>query len=305
MRQLTASFRIIFTYVLLILIVPVSVHANDSKQLQFDLQGDAHYSRYNFTDIKKPYKGTDGWAELKLTLWLDEKRSFSPYLSIIPSFTTEDEFWWQDNIQSGVGFQWYPVLTFRESKQKGFFDNIRLFALYAGRKYYDKPNDAEPEENDLRFGLDYYYDNLFDEKNNASFLDNVGMILWTNAGFRKTNFSNEQYKALLWTGNVKVGGNIKAYESILFPYVLADWCYVPKYQERWWENSFKVGAGIRIYPKTNNTGGFLNDFMKRFHVYIEVLQNADWLGDDPSAEVEETDFRIGLGFSTGGFYGEN
>ena len=43
---------------------------------------------------------------------------------------------------------------------------------------------------------------------------------------------------------------------------------------------------------------------RRFRVYVEVLNVVDWLGVDAPGVVEETDLRIGLAFSTGGFYGE-
>ena len=38
---------------------------------------------------------------------------------------------------------------------------IRLFAIYARRFYYDRPENVETEKTDLQIGMDYYYDNLF------------------------------------------------------------------------------------------------------------------------------------------------
>ena len=48
---------------LLLLTLPALAKAD--KKLQFDAQGDMRYSHYNFTDIKTPYDGADGWMELK------------------------------------------------------------------------------------------------------------------------------------------------------------------------------------------------------------------------------------------------
>ncbi len=57
------------------------------------------------------------------------------------------------------------------------------------------------------------------------------------------------------------------------------------------------------YPKIKKDVGIFKEFLKRFHIYAEVLHNAAWLGDEPGGiGVRETDYRIGLGFSTGGFF---
>ncbi|MDL2124960.1 MAG: hypothetical protein LWX51_18225 [Deltaproteobacteria bacterium] len=304
-----SNFRWILSIVLLsMFILPVIVQADSGQSnLQFDLQGDAHYNRYNFTDIKKPYDGIDGWAELKTTYWIDNNKALSPYLSIIPSFTTESEFWWQRNFQIDVGFQWYPVETFvpkrkvHDKDQYEYLRNIRLFLLSAWREYYDEPKKADPEDTDFQIGMDYYYDNLDNRFDDKSFI----AVVWTNAGFRKTNFSLKNYDAFLWTGNIKIGPRFKPAKTILLPYLVSDWTYVPKYDERWWENFLRVGAGTRWYPwfpKMKDDIGFFEDFLKRFNIYVEVLHNVAWFGDKPNNSVKETDFRIGLSFSTGGFF---
>ena len=176
---------------------------------------------------------------------------------------------------------------------------IRIFALGAWRYYYDKPEAEEPEDMDIQVGGDYYYDNLFAENRLIS-------SIWSNAGFRKTNFSLEDYDAFLWMGNIKIGPGFKPGSSIVLPYGVTEWIFVPKYEERWWENFLRVGAGIRWYPRSDDeTVGFIQDLVKRFHIYGEVLYNAAWLGDEPVADnVENTDFRIGFSFSTSGFLGK-
>lgn len=267
--------------------------ANWDEKIQFDIQGDAHYSRYNFTDIKKPYDGIDAWVEIKSTYWFDDAKSFSPFISIIPTTTSEDEFWWQRNVQAGIGLQYYPF-----NSDSDYLKAARIFAMYAIRGYYDQPSGFDLEEEDVQIGVDYYYENLFDD-------ETVTTLIWTNARFSSTNFSIPDYNAFLWLGNVKLGPKIKTKKSILLTYAFADWTYVPKYDERWWENFGRVGVGARWYPwgslpyKEND--GIFKDIMRRFNLYAEVAQNAAWFGDSPPNAVEETDVRVGFTFSTGGF----
>jgi len=160
---------ILWQFVLITLLIfnlPVLIYANDNLRNRFqpDFQGEAHYSRYNFTDIKKPYDGVDGFAESKLAYWLDDSKTISPYVSIIPSSTTESEFWWQKNVQMGLGLQFYPFIKFGVADSMGDLRSIRFYALSAWQHYYDKPAGAEPEDEDIQIGLDYYYDSLFEEE---------------------------------------------------------------------------------------------------------------------------------------------
>ncbi len=264
------------------------------KKLQFDIIGDIHYSKYNFTDIKSPYNGLDGWSEAKFAYWVDANKSFSPYLSIIPVSTTEREFWWQRNIQAGFGIQWYPF-DYADAQFSQYFRSIRIFAMLAYRYFYDNPSGGDEENVDFQIGSDFYYDNLFDRK---SFTNSS----WTNLTYRKSNFSFDDYKAILWTGNVKLGFKFKSEKSILFPYIVIDWTYVGEYSARWWENFLRLGIGVQFYPRTEQLGMISKNFMQRVHIYATTLHNSVWLGDSPSGDVKEFDIRIGFGFSTGGYF---
>ena len=278
---------------LLLVVFPAStwVNAQRDQRAQFDLQGDTHFSRYNFTDIKIPYDGVDSWAELKAAYWLNDTRTVSPYLSVIPTLTSVSEFWWQKNLQLAAGVQWYPVTA-----SIPFLRSIRAFALTAWRTYLDQPSGTEQEDADIRIGADYYYDNLHED---SRF---IGMA-WSNADFRKTNFSLDNYDAFLWTGNIKAGFKLLRSSSILLGYLVSEWTYVPKYGERWWENFVCVGPGIRFYPKSTEGDSPSARLLRRFHVYVEVLKNIVWLGNEPDAgKIKEADLRIGLGLSTCGFF---
>jgi len=303
-------FVTIFSLFMLCIDVSYSI-ADDSNTnpLQIDLMGDSHYSHYNFTDLKDPYKGIDSWGEIKFAYWLNKNKYLSPYLSVIPVHTSEDEFWWQRNVSLAIGAQFYPVVFMNDTEWKGYdyLKSIRIFAMYEWREYYDEPEGGDPEDTDLQFGVDYYYDNLFDNMNEIRdefSLKNITTLAWTNAGYRKTNFSIDDYEAFLWTGNLKVGFRFLIGNSYLLPYIVADWVYVPKYEDRWWENYLRIGPGIRWYPKVSEKYDFLNDLMRRFNLYFEVHHNVVWLGNEPLKDIEETDYRLGFSFSTGGFYKE-
>lgn len=262
------------------------------NQLQLDVQGDVHYSRYNFTDIKIPYDGIDAWAEIKGTYWIDGHKTIAPYISIIPSWANNGDFWWQDNIQLGVGVQWYPFTVVNDSKEKvpHLLNGLRLYGMYLWRDYYDKPGNEKPRLNDVQAGADIYYDNIFSE-------EPVTAALWSTVGFRRTNFSMDNYNALLWSGNAKVGKSFGE-DMRLFPYAFADWTYVPKYDERWWENFLRIGGGIRLYPLTSQSGGLYYNLLRRLNVYAEVVHNVAWLGASPPDTVKEMDYRFGFSFST-------
>ncbi len=321
MKCLTKFTYVLFACLLIKTLFPLIVFADESsfEQLQLDVQGDARYSRYNFTDQRDTYNGFDAWTELKVSYWLDEKKSFSPLLSVIPTYSSDNKFWWQRNVQAGTGLQWYPFETFfprprpqTDQEWKGeleqasdkyrYFRGIRLFAIYARRFYYDKPENFETENTDLHIGMDYYYDNLFNDRGLFG-VKPLTIVAWTNAGYRKTNFSLDDYNAFLWTGNVKLGPKFMLGNSVLLPYAVADWAYVPRYDERWWENYFRAGGGVRFYPKTDESETFWWDLLRRFHIFAEVVNNVEWLGDSPpGGRVEETDYRAGLGFATSGIF---
>ena len=268
-------------------------------QLQLDIQADAHYSRYNFTDLKHPYNGIDAWGELKLALWPNTEKQISPYVSVIPATTTESEFWWQRNFTSAFGVQLYPMDILRPHRGGGndefhWFRNLRLYTTYGIREYYDKPRNADPEDEDFRIGFDYYHDNLFDKRVFTH-------LLWTNLTYRSTNYSLSDYDAVLWEGNLKLGPKFRfnAESSILLPYGFIDWTYAPDHNLRWWENFLRAGVGVRLYPKVSGIANKqLRDILSRFNIYAEILHNAQWLENDAPDSVEETDWRIGINFST-------
>lgn len=291
----------------------MAMKKNAAVRFQFDLQGDSHWSRYNFTDIKIPYNGIDGWFELKLAYWLDSKKVISPYISVIPVITFVSNYWWQRNVQLSVGLQVYPFELFTDGnsnisrnsnpkhKTGSFLRNLRLYFYYGWRIFYDKPDEEVVEDRDFQAGMDFYYDTLFRD---TRFV----FIAWTNAAYKDTNFSFAAYKTFQWVGNTKAGLKVSLRNSLVAPYVVTDWNYTPKYEERWLENFIRVGAGVRWYPKIDEAGGFFWDLVRRFHVYGEVLHNVAWLGDEPGitdpCSVKKIDFRIGFGFATGGYYRE-
>ena len=273
--------------------------ASDDWKLQFDAQADGHYSRYNFPDLKHPYEGIYAWGELKAALWPKTGKAISPYISVIPASTTESEFWWQRNVTSALGLQLYPTDFLQTDKglehgEVNWWRSFRLYATYGFREYCDKPSREDPQDEDFRVGFDYYHDNLLHK-------DVLTWLVWTNLTYRSTNYSLADYDAVVWEGNAKIGPKLpfNADNSILLPYAVFDWTYAPDYPRRWWENFLRAGVGIRLYPKVSGiTNNQLARLMSRFNIYAEILHNVSWLEDDAPDRVEETDWRIGITFST-------
>jgi hypothetical protein len=261
-----------------------------ADRLQIDIQGACDYSEYNYTDVKKPYKDVDSWIEIKTAFWLNENKTFSPYCSIVPSYTTDPDFWWSDYAEVSLGLQWYPL------QLNKYLKSIRLYATTGKRYYYNVPEDeSEPVDDDKVIGIDYYYDNLFNDFPVAS-------IIYLNTSYHTTNYSINNYEACMLEEDIKIGPKIKLGSSLVIPYGVVKSTYVNEHASRWWENYVRAGGGVRWYPKIDEEGTFLKDLMKRFHIYAEVLDNTNWLQDQAPSSVEQTDFRFGLGFSTKGFY---
>jgi hypothetical protein len=266
-------------------------------RVQFDFMGDLHFSRYNFTDLLKPYNGVDTYVVAKLGLWADKPRTLGLFAQSIPVWSSRDSFFFQRYLQGEVGVQWYPIDTLFNLQQKHpsqYLRALRLFGQISGREYYDAHPGATLIRDDVQVGLDYYWDNLFER-------DQVGLFLYTNAAYHTTNFSLRDYKGLVWSGNVKIGPKHVSDPMALIPYVVADWTYSPQHDDRFFENFLRVGCGLRWYPMAYSHSN-LSDLALRFNVYAEVFRNAAWLGIRAPSSVEETDFRFGISFSTGGFF---
>jgi hypothetical protein len=296
---------LLFTQIFVLLFASLSyAEVLSFKNFQFDVQGDSKYSRHNFTDLTRRYELIDTWVEMKLAYWLDSEKSISPFLSIIPVHVSDKMFWWQRYVETSLGIQWYPVKYFDLPQ---YLKSFRFFAMTSKRQFYRKPGNENPQDSNVYLGVDYYYDNLF----------STSPIIWTSwskVAYDKTNYSKlatGKYKSVYWTGNVKCGPRFEFYNdwgiSLLYPYLFTEWNYTSKYHARWWQNYLKVGTGIRFYPKADEKDSFTKDLMRRFHIYVEYLYLADWLRNEPSttSNVSKTDFRVGMGFSTSGYYRDN
>lgn len=268
-----------------------------NDQLRLDAQGRGVYSHYNFTDIKNPYDGFDAFVELKPAYWFDQDQQVGIYASLLPVYTTEDEFWFQRNVQYGVGLQAYPV---GRNEERPLARGLRFFALAAWREYYDKGDNEEPEDSDLQAGADYYYDSLYDTNKNWA------VAAYATAAYRDTNFSEDDYAGLLSFGNIQFGPKTEVGSALLMGYGLLDWSVSPSHDDRWWENYVRLGAGVRIHPlaaRESSRGADVRaELQKRFSIFAEYVSNSTWLGDDPPTSVEEEDYRIGIAFSTGGYF---
>lgn len=277
----------------------------------FDTVGDLRYSKENFTDLTPDgYDAEDGWVELKLSCWSDTGRTFGLYLNAIPVYASDDTFWWQRNVTLGGGLQWYPVPDTRENR---VWRGLRLYAWAGWRDFYDVPDDAvEPEDVDIQIGFDYYHDTLAEPPpaGDVNGWDRLGLVpsVWMNMGYRRSNFSIEDYDGFVSLGNAKLGPRWNLWSpAALYPYGLVDWAWSPSHEDRWYENYGRIGCGVALFP-TLHVGRqqgreLAADLLSRLHVYAEVVHNVAWLGDSAPDSVEETDYRFGIAFSTGAFVG--
>lgn len=278
------------------------VPADGGGRLQGDLITDYHYSRFNFTDLKEPYDGVDGFTVLRGTGWLDARRRVGVFGDVIPVVTSVSEFFFQRYAQANIGLQIYVVPSSigvapeHDSKVKRLFRPLRLFAQLSWRGYYDRPSDVDLESRDTQVGLDYYYDNLFATAR-------VKTFVFTAMGYHTTNFSFDGYDAVIWTGNVKAGPAVDiGMKTRLVPYVVTDWTSSASHRERFFENFLHAGGGVRWYPASGSSGGFGASLLRRLHLYAEGLRNVAWLGDRPPAVVKPHDIRAGIAFASGGIY---
>lgn len=263
-----------------------SASAGASEAFLFNFQGSAQHSRYNFTDIKKPYDGIDGYAVLKGDWWfIPRSRVAGLYLEVVPVYSGAEEFWWQRNAQLAAGIEYLPLSQSGPAALKG----VRLYAFMAWRSYYDKPAGTVPQKKDFQAGVDYYYENLLSKPVGAAYM------AFANIGYRRTNFSDDDYHAFTYIGNVKAGPKlIPAGKTFLFPYGLMDWTCSPSYRYRWWENFVRAGVGTEWYL-------FLEPG-RRLNIFAEWLSHAASPGHGLPAKVAKSDFRAGVRFSLGGPY---
>ncbi|MBU0650936.1 hypothetical protein KKC59_03395, partial [bacterium] len=265
----------------------------DPKKIEFDIMGDLKWSKYNFTDVQRPYEGTDNWTEFKISYPILTKEKLYFYYQLTYSATSENKFEWQKYIQDGAGIEWFP---FDKGKSE-LLKNLRFFTQISHRNFDKEVN--SPSQ-DIIIGTDFYYDNLLNQK------DKITNILWSSATYHTTNFALNDYDGFIWAGNVKVGRKFNADPVLILPYVTTDWTYSPSYGGRWWENYVRIGAGIKFYPlfysslkeqPKDNLSSFVRDFKQRLNLYVEVLENIVWFDEQPQ-DVEETDYRVGITYST-------
>lgn len=275
-------------------------------------QGDSRYAETNFTDLLAPYRGIDSWGEIRTELWLEKRKVFAPYLSVIGSHVhlrsdsgNQALFPWQNYFQTAIGLQVYPARILGPGKVPAILHGLRLYG-WTGKRYYRRDPDQAFMDRDHRVGVDYYFDNLFDRQ------AMINGILWTDASWRYSNFAHEAYNVFFSSGNLKLGHALRGRsrgQRRLFAYGFLDWAYAAGCACRWWENAVKPGIGISAYPiknlfvdgsarSTKSQPPRGSRDVNRISFYVEWIPAVWWLGDQPPAEVARYDFRAGISFST-------
>lgn len=275
--------------------LPVS--AQRGNRLKYDLQGDYHWSKYNYTDLTYPYEDWDGWIEYKVALF-DKTQSYGPFVAVTGSWCTDNgddpypRFWWQRYGMATTGVQWHPF------SDADWLKAVRLFCTYSWREYSDEGSNPNIDW-DYTWGADYYRDNIYGQSRWI-------YSIYATSAFHRTNFASNDYRAWVSAMNLKVGPGWKKLigKTIINPYVLADLCWAPQHDDRFWENYLRAGVGIRIYPVGYDfkRGGIVGEFSRRFHFYAEAVNNVTWLEKEPIADLVKWDYRFGIAFSTGGYY---
>ncbi|MBP7828662.1 MAG: hypothetical protein KA248_01955 [Kiritimatiellae bacterium] len=263
------------------------------ERLDLAVQSQVVFQHDGFTDVVDPYDGVDAWLEAKLVGWFDAARRVGAYFSLVPTYASVDEFFWSRHVDVAGGVQYYPLYR---PESATLVNPLRLYGQVVNRAYYDRQGDTEGDL-DWQVGADLYWDNLGATP--------VTLLLYQNAALRRTNFSQDDYEALLWNGNVKAGPSWFIGDALILPHVILDHAWAPDHEDRWWENYVRLGVGLQWYPASrglSDQGDFVDDIARRFHLFVEGVQNVSWLGDEPPESVDETDIRAGLAFSSGLYF---
>ncbi len=308
--------------------VTPSARADVSDWVAVDLQGDLRWTSNRFTDLEDD-QGIDTYGELKLSILTPIL--VSPFASVVPSAATGDSFFFQRNVELRAGAQFYlsSVLSYEESGALEPLRGLRFFGQYARRFYWDEMPGALLEKEDLSAGADWFFDVLFPYGDHDRPVpereSGLGFSGYASTVFHETNFAplDEDYDGLVASWNVKLGWFFRQPSWLCgaFPHVLVDGTWSPSHRERWFENSVRLGFGLRWYPLTvgpqglfRNEAGSLGGWLgKRFNVYTELLFHAGYLGRSPDeldppvrgVTDDRPAVRIGFNFSTDGFFGEN
>lgn len=298
---------------LMLAMAAVPANAEVPHWLSLDWRGDGHWSKYNFTNLRSPtedpYEGFDGWFEGQANLWADDwlgtgrARTLGIYSSALASTTSDSLFWWQRHLEGRVGLQLFPAKLAGSDRPE--LAGLRLYVQAAGRLYLDKPEGAGSTDHDLKFGLDYYYEDIVNRSGSG-----FAQELWTDNAWYRTNFTFNDYDAFITKGRCSAGYAFAPAQATVYPYALIEWAAVPEYKNswssngetmeaRWWENYFRYGGGIRYYPLANVTQPG-HSWARRLNIYGEYLHGS-WWGDGPATgTVKNSDWRVGIAISNDG-----
>jgi hypothetical protein len=263
---------------------------------QFFISDETTFSHKNFTSLKNPYNGIDTFAMGELLYWVDEEQLVGLLTQLQVSNTSENPFYWDQYVQSAVGIKLIPS---KVSKGNWTLRGLSFSAKAVWRKYYNQPEYSKPYTNDIQIGTSFFYSSLFHKDNKYA------LTFFTEGGYRRSNFSCRDYSGIVTTTDLKFGPKFTWGDSLIRIYGTAT-CEYSSHKELYWENSLKTGLGVEWYPFAvpllGKYGKLSIGLKKRFHVYTEVLKRTNWWGDKPTASLPNTDFRVGVAFSTGGSY---
>ncbi|MEO1416286.1 MAG: hypothetical protein AAFW00_13455 [Bacteroidota bacterium] len=291
------------------------------------IQGSSSARKHNFTDRVAPYNGWDSWVEVRANYWTEPKRIFSPYVNLTISWMSfvgresslstrqEKRFDWQRYIQLGVGGQFYPARLkwMEDQKSPEWINGLRIYSWRGWRHYFRSPSvqttvQTSYQNKEWKLGVDYYFDNFFKQKYLKDQSRGWAWSLWTDFSFRNTNFSHQNYNAMMTNGNFKTGYwlDSKKTDRSLFIYLVEDWSLAMGCPCRWWENQLRHGVGFAYFPlkrsKVKNPT-CRNYGIRRIRFFFEWFYWASWNDEYVPPMVSRNDIVFGISFSTSGLLG--
>lgn len=274
------------------------------KKICFDVIGQTVYRELNYKSTGK-YQDVDGWILFKSSYWLDENKTFGCFISVIPSFSSHIHDSFQNNLEGRLGLQLYiaslPILkeVLQEKRIYKTLRSLRLFVDYGSKDYLDSEDEERLSSKNRRIGIDYYNDNLETED---SFYHSIYAILLSQTTGYTIENPNEEEKILQTENATSVAGDfdwglkIPCQKMNLIPYVTTQFQYGIEGDERWWGNFLRLGVGIKVFPF------YQSKKMNRFSFFCEYVNQVAVFQGKESMETEDHDIRIGIEFSTTGFF---
>ncbi|MBI5078577.1 hypothetical protein HZB08_00955 [Candidatus Saganbacteria bacterium] len=204
--------------------------------------------------------------------------------------SSEDKNYWNNAVYSGVGVRFKPFEKYYSRDwQDEWLRDVKIFAETLSSSFFkDIASGEANRRTDFRYGFDVWHEWNLDQP-----LDSLPWgELYANLSSRSTNFSWTDFNGYLFNFQPKVGMHLA---SRFEPYLRLDLTASDK--SDYWLNLAYYGAGFRFEPwrRMEQT----NEFLKKFKMFVEVLNVAYLKNQPPDAIKVSSEVRFGVDFSYG------